>query len=316
MMCELRNVAFLAACAGGSGGAGGGGPLNQPRQIVFSGGVGFIADGFNHAIRKLDTGVLSLLAGRIGVTGGDDGTGNAARFHYPYGLCFAGTDLYVADAGGNIIRKVTTTGVVTTLAGAYATGGGGDGTGSAARFSSPYGICYDGTDLYVAVANGGAIRKVTTAGVVTTLAGLHGAGGTTDGTGSAARFNIPWAICFDGTDLYVADNDRIRKVTLAGVVTTLATGFNKVNGVCFDGTDLYVTDRDSHIVQKVTLAGVVTTLAGSAGLSGNVDGTGSAARFYSPAHITWDGTDLYVADTANHAIRKVTIAGVVTTLYP
>jgi len=169
-------------------------------------------------------------------------------------------------------------GVVTTLAGTAGPGNWADGTGAAARFSYPHGITTYGTGLYVADANNYTIRKVVIAtGVVTTLAGI--VPGSADGTGSAARFYLP-------------------------------------SGITTDGTSLYVADTYNHMIRRVVIAtGVVTTLAGTAGSSGSADGTGAAARFSYPHGITTDGTNLYVADTNNHTIRKVVIAtGGVTTL--
>src|SRR5205814_611830 len=182
---------------------------------------------------------------------------------------------------------------------------------------------------------GGAIqgRTLSLSQVVSTVAGSWVAG-STDGTSSAAKFWNPEGITTDGTNLYVADgpNFTIRKVVIAtGVVTTLAgsprnqgsedgTGaaarFSALFGITTDGTNLYVTDSGYDTIRKVVIAtGVVTTLAGSAGNSGSTDGTGAAARFWDPHGITTDGTNLFVADGANFAIRKVEIAtGAVTTL--
>lgn len=190
--------------------------------------------------------------------------------------------------------------------------------------------------------NNHAIRKIVIAsGVVSTLAGLvstlNGAAspsGSADGTGSAARFNQPYGITTDGTNLYVADtvNHTIRQIVIAtGVVSTLAgtaglppgsvdgTGsaarFSFPVGITIDGTNLYVTDSGNHAIRKIVIAtGVVSTLAG-AGTAGSANGTGIAASFNTPRDITTDGTSLYVADTSNNTIRKIVIAtGVVSTL--
>ena len=177
--------------------------------------------------------------------------------------------------------------------------GSADGTGSAARFNDPDGVAVDGAgNVYVADTFNDTIRKITPAGVVTTLAGSPGQVGSADGTGSAARFNDPEGVAVDAAgNVYVADtrNDTIRKITPAGVVTTLAgspgqagsadgTGsaarFDFPNGVAVDGAgNVYVADAGNDTIRKITPAGVVTTLAGTAGQSGSADGTGSAARF-------------------------------------
>jgi len=211
-----------------------------------------------------------------------------------------------------------------------------NGTGTAASFYSPYGVTTDGTNLYV-VDSVGNIRKIVIAtSAVTTLAGATlGTSGSTDGTGTAAKFALPRGITTDGTNLYVADtgNSTIRKIVIAtGAVTTVAgtaspyfgygstdgTGtaakFSGPAGVTTDGSNLYVADTGNNAVRKIVIAtGAVTTLAG--GTFGSTDGMGSAAQFYSPTGITTDGTNLYVADRLNTTIRKIVIAaGSVTTL--
>ncbi|MDQ3413382.1 MAG: NHL repeat-containing protein [Verrucomicrobiota bacterium] len=280
--------------------------------------------------------LVTTFAGTPGVVGSDDGTGMEALFASPSEIAISpvGT-LYVADTGNHLIRKITPAGVVTTLAGTPGVPGSADGTGSAAQFNSPIGIAINGSGpLYVADSDNHTIRKVTTAGVVTTLAGSPGVAGSADGVGAAARFTGPRGMAVDSTgNVYVADtfNNTIRKITPAGVVTTLAgtagaagsadgTGsaarFNRPRGVGIDSdNNLYVADTANNTIRKVTLAGVVTTFAGLAGVSGAVDGTGSEARFFGPIGIDVgaDG-NVFVADTVNDTIRKITPAGVVTTL--
>jgi sugar lactone lactonase YvrE len=169
---------------------------------------------------------------------------------------------------------------------------------------------------------------------VSHLAGTLGGGGTTDGTGPTARFAQPSGVAVDtaGT-IYVADTDNhtIRKVTLGGVVTTLAglagvsgsadgTGiaarFYHPSGVAVDGAGtVYVADERNHTIRRVAPGGMVTTLAGRAGFIGSTDGAGSAARFSFPRGVAVAGAGtVYVADSSNHTIRTVTAAGVVTTL--
>jgi sugar lactone lactonase YvrE len=213
-----------------------------------------------------------------------------------------------------------------------------NGTGTAASFYSPYGVTTDGTNLYV-VDGVGNIRKIVIAtSAVTTLAGATlGTSGSTDGTGTAAKFALPRGITTDGTNLYVADtgNSTIRKIVIAtGAVTTLAgtAGSNGItdgtgaaarfyfpSGITTDATNLYVADTGNHTIRKIVIAtGAVTTLAGTASPYfgyGSTDGTGTAAKFSGPAGVTTDGSNLYVADTGNNAVRKIVIAtGAVTTL--
>jgi len=221
---------------------------------------------------------------------------------------------------------------VTTIAGTADMFGSTDGTGSSARFNKPNGITTDGHNLYVADFWNSTIRKVVIAtGVVTTIAGTADRTGSTDGTGSAARFWGPTGITTDGTNLYVSDggNNTIRKVVIAtGVVTTVAgvassagsidgagntARFNYPNGITTDGSNLYVTDTSNHTLRKVVIAtSVVTTVAGLASTSGSTDGIGANARFFEPFGIATDGANLYVSD--KNSIRKVVIAtGQVTT---
>jgi sugar lactone lactonase YvrE len=225
---------------------------------------------------------------------------------------------------------VTPKGVVTTLAGLAGGYGSADGTGSAARFYGPGGLALDSAgNVYVADTGNTTIRKVTPAGVVTTLAGLAGSPGSADGAGSAARFISPPGVAVDSAGkVYVVAKyqNTIRKVTPAGVVTTLAgllefddcgvlvgTG---PSGVAVDRAgNVYVADFYNNTIRKVTPAGVVTTLAGLAGSFGSADGTGRFARFYLPSGMAVDSAgNVYVADFLNFTIRKVTPAGAVTTL--
>jgi len=218
----------------------------------------------------------------------------------------------------------------TTLAGPDESPGAVDGPGSAARFNRPEGVAVDSAgNVYVADYYNYTIRKVTPGGVVTTLAGLAGSEGSADGTGSAARFNCPYGVAVDSAgNVYVADTDvcAIRKVTPAGVVTTLAglAEQSDIFGVAVDSAgNVYVADTANHTIRKVTPGGVVATLAGNASITnqagirigGYADGTGSAARFNYPYGVAVDGAgNVYVADSGNSTIRKVTPGGVVTTL--
>jgi hypothetical protein len=254
----------------------------------------------------------------------------------PVGLKIdSANNLYVTDAAAQVIVKITSDFKIASLAGTAITMGSTDGTGTVARFNEPTDLVIndDGSFLLTDTSNA-SLRKVTTAGVVTTFAGTSGSKGSTDGTGAAARFSAPVGITRDTAgNVYVADqtNHVIRRVTPAGVVTTLAgtagtvgstdgTGaaarFNLPTGVAINSTDLiYVADFGSHTLRKVTSSGVVTTFAGTAGTSGSVDGTGTAARFNKPSGLALDTAgNLYVADTGNSTVRKVSPAGVVTTL--
>src|SRR6266850_5666867 len=211
---------------------------------------------------------------------------------------------------------------------------GGNGSGSQAILNPPNGTAVDGAgNVYVADTYNYTVRKITPAGIVTTLAGVAGYGGSADGTGSDARFNFLNGIAVDSAgNVYVTDfSNTIRKITPAGIVATLAgtpgvhgsadgTGsaaqFWQPWGIAVDSAgNVYVADHGNSTIRKITPAGVVTTIAGVAGAFGSADGTGSVARFNSPSGIALDTSgNLYVADTLNSTIRKITSAGVVTTL--
>jgi hypothetical protein len=284
------------------------------------------------------TGVVTTPAGPAqggNASGFADATGNDATFNTPTGFAVDGTNLYVADANNNNIRKIDlSTMAVTTFAGSILAGPGDtDATGTIARFNRPLGIVSDGTYLYVADGLNNKIRKILiSSGEVTTLAGpAQGtiSNGDTDSTGNSARFYRPTGIIIHDSNLYVTDmgNNKIRKIVIATrVVTTLAgpapgstaSGDTDGTGIINVGTNLYVSEQNHKIRRIVIATGEVTTYAGPApgsAPSGDADGTGNGARFYLPRDIASDGTNLYVADSGNHKIRKIVIAtGEVTTL--
>jgi sugar lactone lactonase YvrE len=333
-------VTTLAGTPGVSGAADGTGAnasFLQPSGIATdAAGTLYVADTGNSTVRRVTpAGVVTTLAGTAGVLGSANGTGAAAQFSGPHDLSVdASGTVFVADSGNNMMRKLTAAGVVTSFAGAAPVRGSSDQTGAAASFSSPLGIATDAAgNTYVADYQNQTIRKVSPSGVVSTLAGSPGIGGSVDGTGSAARFNYPYAVAVDSAGtIYVADalNYLIRAVTPAGVVTTLAGSAGMSGSV--DGTgaaarfgspaalavdtngNVYVADG-STIRRVTTPSGVVTTLAGMAGSPDSIDGTGAAARFYSPQGVAIDSSgNILVADFGAGTIRKVTAAGVVTTL--
>jgi hypothetical protein len=271
-----------------------------------------------------------------GISGWQDGIGKAAQFRSPYGTVMdENGNLYVADRDNNKIRKIVlSTGEVSTIAGSEEAGMV-NGTGTAARFRFPSGITLDGNgNLFVADASNHCIRKIVlSTGEVTTFAGSTArVTGSADGTGTAARFNGPHGIVADGNgNLYVSDswNYLIRKITSAGVVSTLAgsSAYGSADGtgtaasfispfkIAIDEAgNLYVSDTYNNSIRKVVPStGVVTTLAGSS--AGLQDGTGTSAKFAGPTGLCADGMgNLYVADYNNGRLRKIVIAtGVVTT---
>lgn len=270
----------------------------------------YVADRYNHKIRKIviATGVTTTLAGAT--SGYADGIGTAAQFYEPIGICFDNNKyLYVSEFGNCKIRKIDiTTGMVTTLAGTSF--GYLDGAGSSAQFTLPFGICCDfiNGNLYVADYGNTKIRKIEIAtSIVSTVAGSTA--GVTNGIGTNAKFNSPFGICTDFTNLYIADgsSNQIRKINLSTVeVTNFAT---MTNGLCYGiGIDysgyLYVSDGDIKKIDVLNSA-TVSILAGST--SGYLDGSGTTAKFNKPAGLCVAGSNLYVADSDNGKIRKITL---------
>lgn len=308
-----------------------------PQSVVVDGnGNVFVSDYYNPVIWMITpAGLVTTLAGLVGRWGSADGIGTAARFSVPLGLTVdSANNIYVADYGDSTIRKITASGAVNTLAGRSGGYPGDDeGIGSAARFALPTGIALDNTgNVYVADTLNKAIRKITPAGLVSTLADLDGNGIPADHRSWTSQG--PHGVAVDSTgNVYVADtsNGLILKITPTGMVSTLAgsidggpsvdgTGaqarFSLPRGIAVDSADyIYVADTYSHTIRKITPTGIVSTLAGLAGASGHTDGTGSSARFGFPMGVAVDKNgNIYVADTESHTIRKITANGFVTTL--
>jgi sugar lactone lactonase YvrE len=271
--------------------------------------------------------VITTIAGSV--SGNADGIGLSAQFNFPFGICRdAAGNIFVADNNNNRIRKITSTGVVTTLAGS--TVGFADGIGLAAQFNMPYSVCLDGLgNIYVADSGNHKIRKITPNGIVSTFAGSTQ--GFTNGTGVAAKFNFPSGVCSDASgNIYVGDrnNNVIRKISPSGVVTTFAGSgdagnangigtsaqFSAPKGICIDVSgDLYVADSNNFRIRKITSTGSVSTFAGST--FGFVNGLSSIAKFNEPSDVCIDNSgNVYVSDSFNNVIRKINTSGTVSTL--
>ena len=348
---QVPRLALFAGSLGGPGVADGAGVdarFNSPTGVAADrAGKLYVGDRNNYTVRRIDAaGLVTTFAGSPGLSGSADGAGSAARFMQLWGGLAADSDgnVYVAD--NNTIRRITPAGAVSTWAGAPGVGGSADGSGADARFGkAPRGLAIDRAgNVYVADTDNRTIRKITPAGLVSTLAGLAGVSGGVDGVGSKARFADPRGIAADGLgDLYVADGHRIRKVTSAGLVSTLAGAegeagsadgagaaarFNGPSGVATDsGGNIYVADTGNYTIRRITPDGVVSTLAGAAGSRGSADGVGPAARFggcpfadvipicEGPLSVATDAADnVYVTDSGNHTLRRITPAAAVSTV--
>ena len=309
--------------------------LREPLAVAtdYRGNV-YVVDSFNHVIRKIMRNGRVVTVAGSGRPGAADGIGTAASFNEPRGIAvdFRGA-VYVADYGNHKIRRISTSGEVSTLAG---TGQAGDADGPAAtaQFRNPEGVAVSDAGVWVADTFNHKIRFISTSGSVRTVAG-SGAPGSADGDAAAASFNAPPGIAVDNQGrVYIGDsgNHTIRRTDGSGQVSTFA-GTGQVGAtdgdaasarffhpegvaVCHDG-NVYVADFDNHMIRKITPGGVVSTVAGN-GSVGRTDADGPAARFNGPFGVACDAgggdTALYVADAFNHAVRKIAPTGRVSTL--
>lgn len=253
-------------------GTGAAASFKGPRGIaVDAGGIVYVADYENSMIRKVTPqGVVSTFAGST-VAGALDGTGTAAQFKYPWGIVVdASGNVFVADQGNHLIRKITPAGVVTTFAGT-GTPGFANGNGTSAQFHYPTGLAIDAAgNLYVGDQNNNVVRLITPAGDVSTFAG-SGTQASVDGTGTAASFNLPIGVSTDA------------------------------------GGNVYVTELLNNGVRKISPAKRVTTLVSGSPLGAYVDGNGNDARFNDPMGVAVDRKgDVYIADRSNNMIRRIT----------
>lgn len=284
--------------------------------ITTDGASLYLAVSTNHTILKYDlsSGSTTLLAGQSGVSGGTDGTLTSATFNVPANLVYYSGYLYVAEYTGGSIRKLDIAGnSVTTLQ---------------SGLTGPYGLTALNGNLYVGTV--GIIKKIDLS--TNTISNFIGNGvtGFQDGTGPGAKIQdsggFSGGLATDGTDLFLGDmgNCAVRKITEAGVITTIAgsappavictvtdaTGtsarMNGIDGIISDGTNLYFAEANNHVIRKITLSTLaVTSFAGTMNTSGFVDGVYGTGRLNAPAMLTSDGARLYIADIGNNALRKV-----------
>jgi trimeric autotransporter adhesin len=320
----------------GDGSAATAAKLNAPEAVaVDDSGKVYIADKLNNVIRRIDlAGTITTIAGNgSGLWGysGDGGAATAALLLQPSGIAVdALKNIYVADYGNNVIRKIAASGVISTVAGTNAAGYSGDGGPAIfAKLSGPTAVAADASgNLYIADQNNNRIRKITASGIISTIAG-NGTGGFSGDGGMAisAKLNVPSGVAIDAAgNMYIADqaNNRIRMVTVSGIISTFAgngtagyTGdggaaiaaqFNYPENVAVDdSSNVYIADGNNNVVRKVDRYGIITTAAGTSvpGYSGN-GGAATAAELYNPHNVAVDtGGRLYITDGGNNRVRMV-----------
>ena len=323
----------------GDGGAATNAELNQPQGIVLDSGNLYIADTGNNRIRKVDSsGIITTIAG-TGVAGfsGDGGAATAAQLFYPYDIEVFSGNIYIADSGNSRIRKIDSSGIITTIAGTDEPGFSGDGlAATSAQLSYPEGIAINSGNIYISDTNNHIIRKVDSSGIITTVAGNGEYGFSGDGEAAiSAQLSQPKDIAVDSGNIYIADygNTRIRKIYSSGIITTivgtgdwgysgdggLATSAQiaQPKGIAVDSGNLYIPDYYLNVIRKVT-SGIITTIAGiyiddnDGGAIGGYSGDGgvaTSAQFNRPSAVELDSSgNLYIADSYNSLIRKITLA--------
>ncbi len=313
--------------------------FGMPQNIAAdAAGNIYVADIDNHRIRMLNatTGKVSTVAG-AGIAGyedgfsGDGGPATAAHLYYPSAMTFdAAGNLYICDQDNQRIRKVNTSGIISTIAGNGTAGYAGNGTSAlAAEFQYPTGIAVDATgNIYICDNNNHRIRKISASGIITTVAGNGVAGFNLDGVlGTSAELNYPADVAVDATgNVYISDqeNSRIRKIDPLGIITTIVgtgtAGYSGDGGLATDAQiafpqgikidhsgNLYIADAGNNCVRMVDGTGFITTLAGShlRGFSGD-GGPALVAKLNDPSGVAVDQWgNLYIADSRNYRLREI-----------
>jgi uncharacterized protein (TIGR03437 family) len=314
----------------GDAGAAGLAQLNSPGAVALdSSGNLYIADTGNHCVRKISGGTITTIAGTGGTIGysGDKAAATAALLNAPSGLAFDSKgNLYIADTGNNVIRMITGT-TITTVAGIQGQGGsyGGDlGAATSANLNAPTAIAFDSAgNYYIADSGNSLIRKVDTAGIITSFVGATGGS-----LGTAGKLDHPNGLWFDASGaLYIADSNNARVARFAppsafsNFAGTNVAGFkgdggpaisaqlNKPVGITMDAAgNIYFTDTNNSRIRKITTDGTITTIAGKGGANYGGDGgnaTDAVMSFPRSVVVSSSGT-VYIADTGNHVIRTLT----------
>jgi sugar lactone lactonase YvrE len=328
---------------GNAGYSGDGGPatsasINFPTGVgMGSGGVVYVADTQNNVIRKVyPGGAISTMAGN-GTQGysGDGGSALSASLYSPSGVATDGAgNLYIADAGNNVIRKVTPAGIISTFAGNGGQAYSGDGgLATSASLFYPTGVATDASgNVYIADYQNNVVRRVNSAGTISTIAGNGNGDYTGDGgPATSAALQLPGGVAIDSAgNLYIADtaNSVVRTVTPSGVISTFAGGGDPSSlgdggaataaslqyptGVAVDTSkNLYISDAGTSLIRKViSSTGIISTVAGSGASGYNGDGIlAVAASLDQPGGVAVDSAgDIFIADTTNNRVREVSFS--------
>ncbi len=315
--------------------------INQPAGVAFDGsGNVYLSDYSNNRIRKVSpAGVITTVAGTgIGGYTGDGAQATNARLNNPNKIAVDPSgNLFIADFGNNVVRKVSTTGVITTIAGTGMAGFNGDGIpATSAKLNHPCDVAFDHSgNIYIADYSNFLIRKISGSGIISTYVGTGTSGSAGDGgPATAAQIHFAYAMIFDPSDnLYFADafNNKIRKVTPSGMISTYAgTGspgysgdggsataaqLSNPAGVALDAAgNLYIADDYNNRIRKVTASGTITSVTGNgtAGFMGD-GGSATAAEINQPDDVAMDNSgNLYISDNNNNRVRRVSmcVAGI------
>ena len=289
----------------------------------------------------VDGQIITTVAGNG--TAGYSGNGESAitaEFNHPDVVKFDHIgNMYIADEHNHVIRKINTSGIITTVAGTSAAGYSGDGgPATNAELSYPSDIAFDASgNLYITEFGNNIIRKVTTFGIITTIAGTGGIGSSGDGgPATSAQLNDPFGIIFDNDgNIYFSDdgNNKVRKITSSGIITTyVGTGVDGYTGDNGPATaaeiggpgylsigplgDLFIADYYNHVIRKVNSLGIITTVAGTGTNASTGDGgPATAASLNSPFAMLFDSNgNMYISDRLAYVIRKVNTSGIITSI--
>jgi trimeric autotransporter adhesin len=330
-----------AAGFGGDGGAATSAVMNYPTGLAIDGSSNFyIADALNQRIRKIAGTTISTIAGNgVSSFSGNGGAALNAQMNSPQGVAVdAAGNLYIADTGNNVVRKVGTDGNIVAFAGNGQAGNGGDGGAAAsAQLKAPQGVSVDAKGIvYIADSGNARVRKVDLTGNISNVAGNGTPGyGGDNGSAGTSQLYTPTAVAADAAgNLYIADfnNNRIRKVSTNGTITTVAgngyAGYSGdggpatsaqlslPQGVAVDAAgNLYIADTGNNVIRLVNTTGLISTLAGNglAGFSGD-GGLAIQAQIGNPSSVSVDALgNVYVSDGSTR-IRKIFPNGLIATI--